>query len=273
MKKHNLLSILSEFGIKPSKKLGQNFLLDENLLNFIIKIANVSPQDHILEVGPGLGALTKKLVETGAQVTAVEFDNRLAEYLQKTITAYNFKLIETDACKLNYNSVCSDKFEWRIIANLPYSVTTPLLAKFSEMNTPPIDMLFLLQKETAERFAAKPCSKEYGGITVKLQSLYEVNLVRTVPPDVFFPKPEVMSAIVGFTRKENFPNKDEIRKLDKVLTAAFAHRRKKVLRNLISAFPRANIEKIFMDNDINVNSRAEHLSIETFLLLTQKIYA
>jgi 16S rRNA (adenine1518-N6/adenine1519-N6)-dimethyltransferase len=132
-------------------------------------------------------------------------------------------------------------------------------------------MLFLLQKETADRFEAKPSTKEYGAITIKVQSIYNVKTVRTVSPCVFFPKPEVTSAIVKFTRKESFPNSTKIRNLDKLLHAAFAQRRKKVIKNISSRFPNVNFQDLFSKFDLDLNTRAEQIDINTFNKMSEEI--
>jgi 16S rRNA (adenine1518-N6/adenine1519-N6)-dimethyltransferase len=271
MKRKDLLNILSEFDIKPSKKLGQNFLIDDNLLDFIVRTANIKADDNVIEVGPGLGVLTKKLIETAKKVIAIEFDSRLFKYIQRSIVSDNFTIIEKDALKVDYNELCSGIKNWRLIANLPYSITTPLLANFSEMENPPVDMLFLLQKETADRFGAKPSTKEYGSITIKLQSIYNVKTVRSVSPGVFFPQPEVTSAIVKFTRKESFPDSIKIRNLDKLLHAAFSQRRKKVIKNISSKFPNINFLELFSMFNLDLNTRAEQIDIDTFNKMSEEI--
>ena len=133
-------------------------------------------------------------------------------------------------------------------------------------------MLFLLQKETADRFAAKPSTKAYGSITIKLQSIYDVKIVRTVSPGVFFPKPEVTSAIVRFRRKESYPNNIKIEQLDKLLHAAFAQRRKKVINNISSKFPNVNFHELFSKNNLDLNTRAEQIDIDTFNSLSEDIH-
>ena len=271
MKKADLLNLLEQFSIKPSKKLGQNFLVDDNLLDFIVRTADIHENDKVIEVGPGLGVLTKKLVESAKEVIAVEFDSRLAEYIRTSITKDNFKLIESDALKVDFNALCSDNRDWRLIANLPYSITTPLLATFSEMNTPPTDMLFLLQKESADRFAAKPCSKEYGAITVKIQTIFDVKTVRTVSPGVFFPKPEVTSAIVKFTRKDSYPAREKLLKISKLAQLAFSHRRKKVVNNISAKYPAADVKSLFSEIGIDLNARAEQISVSDYSRLASML--
>ncbi|MCF7791286.1 MAG: 16S rRNA (adenine(1518)-N(6)/adenine(1519)-N(6))-dimethyltransferase RsmA [Victivallales bacterium] len=272
MKKNKIISVLSEFGITPSKRLGQNFLIDENLLDFIVRTADIKAGDHVLEVGPGLGVLTKKIIENAEETIAVEFDSRLAEYIKKNIKSENFTLIEKDALSVDYNKLCTPDKKWRVLANLPYSITTPLLAEFAEMEIPPENMLFLLQKESAGRFTANPSTKEYGAITVKLQSIYNIEIVRTVSPDVFFPKPDITSAIVKFIKKDELPSKNEILNIDRIVHSAFSHRRKKVINNLSSFFPEADFEKMFKKYNLDFNSRAEQLTTETFRKLSKEVY-
>jgi 16S rRNA (adenine1518-N6/adenine1519-N6)-dimethyltransferase len=271
MKRNDLLNILSEFDIRPSKKLGQNFLIDDNLLDFIVRTADIKAQDSVIEVGPGLGVLTKRLVETAKQVIAIEFDSRLFQYINQNIISDNFRVIEKDALRVDFDELCRDEKNWRIIANLPYSITTPLLATFIEMETPPIDMLFLLQKETADRFAAKPSTKEYGAITIKVQSIFDVKTVRTVSPGVFFPKPEVTSAIVRFTRKKTYPDNTQVKQLDKLLHAAFSQRRKKAINNIAPKFPEIKIPELFEKYNLGPNTRAEQINVETFNKMSEDI--
>ena len=271
MKRTDLLKILSEFNIKPSKKLGQNFLVDDNLLDFIVRTAGITAEDNVIEVGPGLGVLTKKLVDTAKQVIAIEFDSRLYQYIRKNIVADNFRIIENDALKVDFNELCSNNINWRLIANLPYSITTPLLARFSEMKNPPEDMLFLLQKESADRFEAKPSTKEYGAITVKIQSIFDVKIVRKVSPGVFFPQPQVTSAIVKFTKKNNYPSYTQIKNLGKLIQAAFSQRRKKVIKNLSSKFPNIDFIELFNKFELDQNTRAEEIDVPTFNKISEEI--
>ena len=271
MKKIELQLLLEKLNIKPSKRLGQNFLIDDNLLEFINKTAAAKTDELIIEIGPGLGALTMLLVNTKAKIIAIEFDSRLAAYLKESIQAPNFHLIHHDACKLDYRNIIPGNKEYRIIANLPYSITTPLIAKFINMPTPPKDMLFLLQKETAERLAASPNNKNYGSITVQIQNVYKTEYLRTVPPDVFYPKPIVHSAITKFTQKQTIPTTEERILLNRIARAAFSKRRKKMINNLQSEFKEINLKPIFDELNIDYNTRAENLNPAEYLKLTKKI--
>ncbi len=270
MKIKDLQLLLNKLDIKPSKKLGQNFLIDDNLLDYINKTAAVKENDFIVEVGPGLGALTKLLIESKAKVKAVEYDSRLAEYIRNKYSAPNFQLIHEDACKLDFNKLVNED-DFRIIANLPYSITTPLIARFIDMPLPPKDMLFLLQKETAERLSALPDSKNYGSITVQIKNVYEPEYLRTVPPEVFYPRPIVQSAIIKFTRKANYPSQEMRKTINKIVRSAFSQRRKKAVKNLGNEFKNLNIPYIFDSLEIDTNVRAENITPEQYFNLAKAI--
>lgn len=271
MNKKDLQLLLEKLNIKPSKRLGQNFLTDNNLLEFIFRAAAPKKDEFIIEVGPGLGALTRLLLKSEAEITAVEYDSRLADYLKESIHTPNFHLIHQDACKLDFWSIIPHNRDCRIIANLPYSITTPLIAKFIDMPTPPKDMLFLLQKETAERLAALPNNKSYGSITVQIQNVYETEYLRTVPPEVFYPKPIVHSAIVKFTRKQAIPVIHERKALNVIVRTAFSKRRKKMINNLQPEFKKVDLKSVFDKLKIDQNIRAENLSPADYLKLTRTI--
>jgi 16S rRNA (adenine1518-N6/adenine1519-N6)-dimethyltransferase len=269
MKKEDLLKALAENNIIPSKRLGQNFLIDENIVRFINRTAAPEKDQLILEVGPGLGVLTKYLLDSGAKVIAIEFDSRLAEYLKKTITKENFKVIHEDACKTDYTKLTQGINDYRIISNLPYSISTPLLAKLLELDNLPADMVFLLQKETAQRFVAEPNNKSYGGISVRIQAAYDTKYIRTVSPSVFHPKPEVDSAIVKFMRKDKFPKKIIRDSLSILVKTAFSKRRKKVTSNINNLFINKDFKNIFGNLSIDLNARAENITPNQYLKLAE----
>lgn len=268
MKILELTNLIDKIGIYPSKKLGQNFLLDENLLDFIIKTASIKKNEYIIEIGPGLGSLTERILASGAKLTAIEFDSKLFAYLtDKYKDNDNITLINEDACKSNYAEMTANWDNYRIISNLPYSISTPLIAKLGELENPPLGMVFLLQKEAAMRFIAKNKTKEYGNISARIQNIYDAELVRTVVPDVFFPKPEVNSAIVKFTRKTNIPDIKTRKQIDTIVKTAFLKRRKKLINTIAPLFG-GRIKEIFKQMNLNPNSRPEDLSPEEYLKLT-----
>ncbi len=280
MKKTELLEILDKMKITPSKRFGQNFMLDENLIDFIVRQADISENDLVIEVGPGCGVLTRKLLEANAILTAVELDKRICEYLTNNLSHENFYLHQGDACRVDFDKLFDgkeslkktyDKGNWKCIANLPYSISSPFIAKLIESGNPPSEMLFLLQKETGERFAAKPGTKNYGSLSVLIQLVFDVKYVRTVSPNVFFPPPDIKSALVSFKRKKEFPSPSEIKSLSRTVRTAFSQRRKKMIKALSRIYDKDKCQKIFKELNISENCRAEELSPEEFLQLNKTL--
>ena len=178
MNKKQLISLMNSLGVAPSKKLGQNFLVDANFVGSIIRSANILPGDRILEIGPGFGALTGLLLETGAQVTAIEFDRKLAAWLRERYKSTPLQLIEGDACKVNIPAIYGEDTPFRLISNLPYSSGTVIVANMLTLKTPPTDMLVMLQKEVGMRLAAAAGEEEYGALSVRVQNMYKVESFR-----------------------------------------------------------------------------------------------
>ncbi len=265
MNKSEILKILEQFEVTPGKHFGQNFMIDENLLDFICRTANPAKDDNIIEVGPGLGALTRKLLDGGAKVTAIEIDKRLSEYLEKNITHPNFKLVRGDACRLNLSYHAQGEF--RIVANLPYSITSPFIGRMIDLETPPHEMLFMLQKETGLRLAAGPGTKNYGSLSVRVQSVYQVEYLRGISPQVFYPPPEVDSAIVKFIRRKEYPSMAERAVLFNLVRTAFSQRRKKMFKQVVAVFGNEAIEKAYSSLGINPNARAEELTVKQFVAM------
>jgi 16S rRNA (adenine1518-N6/adenine1519-N6)-dimethyltransferase len=277
MNKNELKLILEELNMHPGKKFGQNFMIDENLSEFIARTANLDKDSLAVEVGPGLGALTEKLLKNGANLIAVEIDKRLQEYLKGNFQQDNFKLLEGDACRVDIEAAVYTALQeletntWKCIANLPYSISSPFIARILLFNLLPEEMLFLLQKETAQRLAAKRNEKNYGSLTVRVQTLYNVKIVRNVSPNVFFPIPDVDSALAKFQLKKEHPSRDEMKLISKVVKAAFSQRRKKMIKALSVLFGRDHCEKVFMELNISTNARAQELSVEEFRELATKL--
>ena len=253
-------------GISPSKKLGQNFLMDNNLLDFIVRTASLAKGQHILEIGPGLGCLTDRLIDKEVVLTAVEYDAKIASYLDDKY-GKKISLIHKDACKIDFDALMKNSPCFKIVSNLPYAISTPLLSKIVEMKHPPEEMVLLLQKETAQRFISKPKTKEYSSISVKIQTVFDTEYIRNVPPEVFYPKPEVTSGIVKFTKKKNIPELETRKKLDVLSRTAFLKRRKKLINTIRGIMPE-NISEIFRQLNINENARPEELSPEIYLAMT-----
>jgi len=263
LKKKELLDVLKKYNFHPGKYLGQNFLIDENLLKFIVKTANPQKNENILEIGPGFGALTNLLLDTGAKVSAIEYDRRVCEYLNQNINNPNFTLIEGDACRVDLNEIVK-KEHFRSIANLPYSASTPFLGKVLEMINPPQEMIFMLQKEMGMRISASIGTKNYGSLSVRAQLLYDIKLIRKVPPQVFFPPPKVDSAILYFKLRSDRKSIDELIKINKVIRLAFSKRRKKMVTAIFQHYDKASVFFALESIKKNENVRAEQLTVKEF---------
>lgn len=269
MNKTEHLEILSQIGVRPSRKLGQNFLVDPNMLNALVRAADPQENERVLEIGPGCGALTRALLEAGTKLTSVEFDHRLAEYIRTTYGDNpNFELIEADACKLDYESLFKND-TYRCIANLPYSCSSVFISLFLEAENPPEEMFVLLQREMGQRLAAEPETKNYGSLSVRTQALYDVSIVRRVPKHVFHPPPEVDSAFVKFKRSEGAPDAGVRKNLSQIAKSGFSSRRKQMLKLLASRYSSEIVRSAFRELGIKETSRAEEISIQTFIRLAE----
>lgn len=266
--------MLTELGVHPSRKLGQNFLLDPNLLDALVRSAALRPGERILEIGPGTGVLTERLLAAGCDVTAVELDWRLAGYLERTYSHLRprFRLIQGDACKQDYDALMGSA-AYRCVANLPYSCSSPFLATMGSLTNPPQDMHVLLQKEMADRLTAAAHSKDYGVLTVRLALRYHMELVRTVPPAVFFPPPDVMSAFVRLRLRPDRPSPDQWTAATRVATLAFSQRRKQARRLLSTLFPPDAVNRAFASTGLAEGARAEDITPAQFLLLAADLSA
>ena len=255
--------ILNKFKLRAVKGLGQNFLIDADAVKRIVEAAEISAGDEVLEIGAGIGTLTQGLLEAGAKVTAVELDKKLPAVLKETLAGYeNFRLIEGDVLKINLAELMPRKF--KVVANLPYYITTQILLTLLEKNLPVIKIVTMVQREVAERMTAAPGSKIYGALSVAVQFRSEPRIAFEVPPESFLPPPEVTSAVVVCdVRKPPFEVDEEF--FTRVVRAAFAQRRKTLINSLAGAG--FNKEKI-LASGIDVKRRAETLSLEEFARLS-----
>ena len=269
MNKKQLTALMESLGVAPSKKLGQNFLVDTNFVESIIRAAKIQPSDRILEVGPGFGALTGLLLETGASVAAIEFDRKLAAWLRERYKTTPLNLIEGDACKVNIPAIYGEDTPFRLISNLPYSAGTVIVANMLTLKTPPTEMLVMLQKEVGMRLAAAAGEEEYGALSVRVQNMYQVKCVRIAPPELFFPRPDVDSVILRLTLREDRPDPELFRRLTTLVKLSFAHRRKKMFKQAAAGFDAeklaAAMDRLGIDRDI----RAEKVTPEQFRQLAE----
>ena len=265
MKRTELIEVLANYGIHPSKSKGQNFLVDKNMLDAMVREMNLQNGEKILEVGPGTGVLTRIILEAGCNLTSVETDKKLHKYLSENITDENFTLVFGDACRVNYYDILDFSEPFRCIANLPYAISSVFISKMIELPKPPTDMYFLLQKEMAERFSAQPHTKKYGSLTVRAGVLYESKILRTVPPQVFHPPPKVDSAFIRMTIKDEIPSQKCLKNLNKLVRAAFSQRRKKAFKLIASSFPKEKVSEAYEILKLDANIRAEDIEIPEFL--------
>lgn len=255
--------ILKRFKLRAVKGLGQNFLIDADTVQRIVEAAEICAGEEVLEIGPGIGTLTQGLLEAGAKVTAVELDKKLPTVLKETLAGYeNFKLVEGDILEINIKELMPQNF--KVVANLPYYITTQILLTFLEKKLPVTKIVTMVQREVAERMTAAPGSKIYGALSVAVQFRAEPRIAFEVPPECFLPPPEVTSAVVVCdVRKPPFEVRDEDFFI-KVVRSAFAQRRKTLINSLTGAgFSK---EKI-LASGIDVKRRAETLSLEEFAKL------
>ena len=272
MNKEKLLKTLESMDMRPGRGLGQNFLQDNNLLDYIVRSAGISENDKILETGPGFGVLTELMLAKGADVTAIEYDHRLADYLRKNFDGKNFHLIEADACKVDLEELTANFGDYYAVANLPYAISSVFIARLLELPNPPKKMVFMLQKEMGHRLAAVPGIKNYGSLSVRTQLLYDVKILRIVPPEVFYPPPKVDSAIVAFELKKELPSPKLIKHLSKLVKHAFEQRRKQMGKVLGKIYGREKIENAFNQLEMPLEIRPDKLTVEDFVKLTETIF-
>lgn len=258
--------ILQRFGIHMSKRLGQNFLIDANIVQGIVDAANVQENDRVLEIGPGIGTLTQALAETGAEVTCVELDKRLPEVLAHTLEAYdNVRVIQGNILKVNIPEIMGDK-PFKVVANLPYYITTPIIMALLEKHLPITDIVVMVQKEVAERMAAQPGGKTYGALSVAVQYYTVPEIALYVPPRSFMPPPEVDSVVVN-CKVRQIPAVELIdeKMFFRVVKAAFGQRRKTLNNALKSMGVDKNIIADVLDKaGIEATRRGETLTMEEF---------
>ncbi len=250
----------------PKKRFGQNFLTDANVLHEIIRAIAPSSEDLMVEIGPGQGAMTQLLLASLKQLQVVELDRDLVALLQKKFSADKLLIHSGDALQFDFASLCTDERRLRIVGNLPYNISTPLLFHLAQFAPKVIDQHFMLQKEVVERMVAEPGGRDYGRLSVMLQWRYRMELLFIVPPTAFEPPPKVESAIVRMIPITQ-PLECEQRKLEQVVTKAFSQRRK-VIRNCVAGL---FTETQLMDAGIDPQSRPETVPLEQYVNLARML--
>ncbi len=270
--------IMRKYNIRPQKRYGQNFLIDENVLDKIIFNADIQIGDLVIEIGPGLGNLTKRLCEKAGHVIAIEIDKNMVDILEKEYTYIkNLTILNEDIMKVDVNSLIS-KFTGRskvkVVANLPYYITTPIIMKLLEEKLD-IDLIeVMVQKEVAERVCAKPTGREYGAITVAVNYYSEPRYVDTVKADKFLPPPNVDSAVVLLDILKEPKVKVNAKLMFEIVKAAFSMKRKTLVNSLgnanINGVNKEKLSKILTELNIPLDIRAERVSLEEFASISNK---
>ena len=258
--------ILKTFNLRMSKKLGQNFLIDHSIVQGIVDAAQIVPGEKVLEIGPGIGTLTQGLAEAGACVTAVELDKKLPAVLAQTLAGYeNVNIVPGDILKVNIPEIMGEG-SFKVAANLPYYITTPIVMALLEQRLPISRMVTMVQKEVAERMVANPGGKDYGALSVAVQYYTIPSIVLDVPPKSFIPAPEVDSVVICCEVRE----KPAVEVVDekmffRVVKAAFGQRRKTFNNALKSmGIDKEQVQAILAAAGIDGTRRGETLSLQEF---------
>ena len=269
MKLSEIKQILASSDIRPTKSLGQNFLHDGNQLRRIVRAAELRVSDKVLEVGPGLGSLTDLLLENAGQVLAIEKDRRLVEFLQRRHAGVSDLILQHDDALDFLRREPRDWSDWRLVANLPYSVASPILVELAQSKGCPERMIVTIQLEVAQRLVAKPGEEDYGLLTLLVQLHYEPRGWFKIPASCFFPAPDVDSACVTLIRRpEPVLNRKQTEAFTKIVKRSFSQRRKMMFKLLKEDWPEEKLGSAFDALRLSSQIRAEALSLEQFIHLT-----
>lgn len=269
--------LLERFGYRPKKRLGQNFLMDAASAARIARLAaeGISPSARILEIGPGTGQLTKALLDIHPDVTAIDIDPDMVRILRSQPELERAQIVEADALAFDFEAFAHGG-PWRMTGNLPYNIATPLIMRLIEMANGPQTLVVMIQKEVAERIAAKPGTRAYGSLSVAIQYAMRVERAFTLGPGAFYPRPKIDSAVVRLTRLE----RPAVEVADQhwflqVVRAAFAYRRKTLANSLSLAaeIPRANTASALHQLGIDTEIRGEQLALADFARLADRLRA
>ncbi len=261
------IAILNKYGLRANKKLGQNFLINESIIYDIVKKANVTKEDVVIEIGPGLGSLTKELINNAKKVIAIELDPNMIDILKSRFGIFdNFEVIYGDVLKIDLEELIKGYDSVKVVANLPYYITTPIIMKLLEDRLKIKSITVMVQKEVGERICATHKDKEYGAITVSVQYYSEPQIIIDVPKENFLPAPEVDSCVIRLDMREKPPVflKDE-KLFFRLIKGAFTQRRK-TINNSLTCSGKSKEEIMAALNKLGIDSklRAENLSIQQY---------
>lgn len=266
--------LLEKYGFSLKKKFGQNFIVDENIIDAIINKSGVDKNTLVIEIGPGAGSLTYKLALSSGNVLCYEIDTTLKELLQENISeCNNVEIIYKDFLQANVKEDLK-KYDYDkifVVANLPYYITTPIIVKIIEDNIPVDKLVVMVQKEVGDRFKAVPGSKDYGSLSVFLNYYFDVKKLMDVSCNVFLPKPNVDSIVVEFKKKENLLELKDRELFFKLIRDSFSQKRK-TIRNNLKGYNLEVVETVLNKYGYNLTVRAEQLPLEIFVNLANSLY-
>lgn len=269
--------IIEKYGFVFQKKFGQNFLIDNNVVEKIVREAQVTGEDFVLEIGPGIGTMTQVLCENAREVAAVEVDKNLIPILKETLADYdNVTVINEDILKVDINALAREKNGGRpikVVANLPYYITTPIIMGLFESHVPIESITIMVQKEVADRMQVGPGTKDYGALSLAVQYYARAEIVLNVPPSCFMPRPKVGSAVIRLTKHPQDPVPvDDAEYMFKLIRASFNQRRKTLANGLNNSselrLSKERIEAAVMELGVDKNIRGEALTLEQFAALS-----
>ena len=278
----NTIEVLQKYHFNFQKKFGQNFLINTSILEEIIDAAEITREDFVLEIGPGIGTMTQYLCEAAREVVAVEIDTNVIPILGDTLSAYdNVEVMNADILKVDIAKLADERNGGKpikVVANLPYYITTPIIMGLFESHVPIDSITIMVQKEVADRMQEGPGSKEYGALSLAVQYYAKPEIVVNVPPSCFMPQPKVGSAVIRLTRHENPPvDVDNEKLMFQVIRASFNQRRKTLANGLNNfgsfSLGKEEIQKSIEELGVPVNIRGEALSLEQFAKLSNIINA
>lgn len=273
----NTIEVLQKYKFNFQKKFGQNFLIDTHVLDKIILAANITKDDFVLEIGPGIGTMTQYLAAAAREVCAVEIDKSLIPILNDTLKDYdNVRIINEDILKVDIQKIADERNQGRpikVVANLPYYITTPIIMGLFESHVPVESITVMVQKEVADRMQVGPGTKDYGALSLAVQYYAEPYIVANVPPNCFMPRPKVGSAVIRLTRHSQPPVQVKNEKLlFQIIRASFNQRRKTLANGLKNyeglSFDKETIEKAIVECGFSPSVRGEALSLEEFAALS-----
>jgi len=273
----NTIEVLQKYDFKFQKKFGQNFLIDTHVLDKIIRAANITKDDMVLEIGPGIGTMTQYLAEAAGKVIAVEIDKNLIPILEDTLSDYdNVRVINDDVLKVDLRKLADEENGGRpvkVVANLPYYITTPIIMGLFENGVPVESITVMVQKEVADRMQTGPGSKDYGALSLAVQYYAVPYIVANVPPNCFMPRPKVGSAVIRLTRHEKPPVEVKDEKLMfEIIRASFNQRRKTLANGLNNSdrlnFSKEKITEVIEQLGKGASVRGEALTLEEFARLS-----